>query len=162
MSVDIFLKLSGIPGESKDETHPQEIHVESMSMGASQQGGFNVSGGGGAGKVNFNDITFSKYYDKATPALLLHLCNGKHIKEGLITVRKAGEKPLEYLKVKLTDLLVSAISHSAGSGGGDLLMENLSVNFSKIQMEYQEQNEEGGKQGSPIPMGWSLKENKAL
>ena len=160
MAVDMFLKLDGIKGESKDHKHKDEIHIESFTWGLSQTGTFGSAGGGGAGKVNVHDISITKALDKSTPSLMLMCCNGKHIKEGLITVRKAGEKPLEYLKIKLQDILVSGVQHS-GSSGGDLLSEALSLNFAKFQMEYQEQQADGSGQKAG-EMGWDTKANQKL
>ena len=85
MAVDMFLKLEGIKGESKDDKHKDEIHIESFSWGVTQQGGFNVGGGGGAGKVNVHDISISKYLDKSSALLMSHCCTGKHIPSGLVT-----------------------------------------------------------------------------
>lgn len=161
MAVDMFLKLDGIKGESKDAKHKDEIHIESFSFGANQTGAFGTGGGGGAGKVQFHDISVTKVVDKSSPELLLHCANGKHIKEGLITVRKAGENPLEYLKIKLNDLLVSSVQ-DAGHGGGDLPMESLSLNFGKVYVEYQEQDASGKPAGGPVHFGWDLKANTKL
>jgi type VI secretion system secreted protein Hcp len=63
----------------------------------SQSGTTHMGGGGGAGKVNVQDLSLTKYVDKASPNLVMATCNGKHYKEALLTVRKAGEKPIEYL-----------------------------------------------------------------
>jgi len=158
MAVDMFLKLDGIKGESLDEKHKDEIHVESFSWGVSQTGTMGTGGGGGAGKVNVHDISVSKYLDKSTPELMLACCSGKHIPSGLITVRKAGTKPLEYLKIKLTDILISGVQ-TAGAGGLDSLTENLSLNFSKFEVSYQPQGADGSAQGGPIMMGWNVKAN---
>lgn len=159
MAVDMFLKLDGIKGESKDHKHKDEIHIESFSWGLSQTGAFNTGGGGGAGKVNVHDISITKFVDKASPALMLHCCNGKHIASGLLTVRKAGENPVEYLKIKLTDLLVSSVQNAGH--GGDLLTENVSLNFAKFHVEYQVQDEKG--KGSPGgEMGWDVKANQKV
>jgi type VI secretion system secreted protein Hcp len=160
MAVDMFLKLDGIKGESKDDKHKDEIHIESFSWGLSQTGNFNVGGGGGAGKVNVHDISISKNLDKSSPPLMYHCATGKHIPSGLVTFRKAGDKPLEYLKIKLTDILVSSVQH-AGSGHGDLLSENLSLNFAKFEVEYYEQKPDGSGQKAG-EMGYDIKANKKL
>ena len=138
MAVDMFLKLDGIKGESQDSKHKDEIHIESFSWGMSQTGAMSTGGGGGAGKVHVQDISISKFVDKASPELMLSCCTGKHIASGLITVRKAGEKPLEYLKIKLTDILISNVQDS-GHGSGDALTESVTLNFAKVQVEYQQQ-----------------------
>jgi type VI secretion system secreted protein Hcp len=157
MAVDMFLKLDGIKGESKDAKHKDEIHIESFSWGMSQTGHFGAGGGGGAGKVAVHDISVTKFLDKSSAALMLNCCSGKHIPNGLITVRKAGDKPLEYLKIKLTDILISGVQEAGH--GSDLLTENVTLNFAKFHVEYQEQKPDGS--GSPAgEMGWDVKANQ--
>jgi type VI secretion system secreted protein Hcp len=157
MAVDMFLKLDGIKGESKDAKHKDEIDIHSFSWGLSQTGVGHTGGGHGAGKVSVHDISVSKYFDKSSTALMLHCASGKHIKEGLITVRKAGDKPLEYLKIKLTDIIVTSVQE-AGHGGGELLSESLTLNFAKFHVEYQEQKQDGS--GTPAgEVGWDVKAN---
>ena len=159
MAVDMFLKLDGIKGESKDHKHAGEIHIESFSWGLSQTGAHATGGGGGAGKVSVHDISITKFVDKSSCALMLACCNGKHIPSGLITVRKAGEKPLEYLKIKLTDILISG--YQTAGHGSDLLTENFTINFAKVQIDYQEQKPDGS--GSPAgAFGWDVKANIKL
>jgi type VI secretion system secreted protein Hcp len=142
MAVDMFLKLDAIAGESIDKTHKGEIQILAFSFGATQSGSTHMGGGGGSGKVNFQDISFTKYIDKSTPILLQMVANGKHFKEGTLTVRKAGEHPLEYLKIKLNEILVSSYS-SGGSGGEDRLTENVTLNFAKIDVAYSPQKADG-------------------
>jgi len=153
----MFLKLDGIKGESQDHKHAGEIHIESWSWGMSQTGAHGVGGGGGAGKVSVHDISITKFTDKATAALMLNCCNGKHIPNGLVTVRKAGEKPLEYLKIKLQDIIISGVQ-TAGHHN-DQITENLTLNFAKFHVEYTEQKNDGS--GSPGgEMGWDVKANQ--
>jgi type VI secretion system secreted protein Hcp len=160
MAVDMFLKLDGIKGESADHKHKDEIHIESFSWGMNQTGAHGTGGGGGAGKVSVHDISITKYVDKSSPDLMLSCCSGKHLKDGLITVRKAGDKPLEYLKIKLEDILISSVQ-SAGHGGGDLLTENVTLNFAKFYVDYTEQIATGG-EGAKPKMAWDVKANQKL
>ena len=157
MAVDMFLELDGIPGESKDTTHKGLIDILSWSWGMSQSGSFHMGGGGGAGKVNVNDISFTKWVDKASPELMLKCCNGTHIPKGKLIVRKAGENPVEYLVINFEKLLVSSIS-TGGSGGEDRLTENLTLNFAKYSVEYVEQDDKG-KGMTPIKSSWDIEAN---
>ena len=76
-----------------------------------------------------------------------------------MTVRKAGDKPLEYLKLKLTDILISGVQ-TAGHQG-DKLSESVTLNFAKFHLEYQEQKNDGS--GSPGgEMGWDVKANQKI
>ncbi|MFP5481708.1 MAG: Hcp family type VI secretion system effector, partial [Gammaproteobacteria bacterium] len=116
MSVDMFLKIKGVDGESVDSVHAKEIDIAAWSWGMSQSGTTHVGRGGGAGKVSVQDISFTKYIDKATPNLIKACCNGKHFDEAILTVRKAGEKPLEYVVLTMKDVIISNVSQG-GSGG---------------------------------------------
>lgn len=158
MAVDIFLKLDGIKGESQDSKHPGEIDVMSYSFGASQAGTMAYGGGGGAGKVSFQDISFTHRVDKSSPVLFLHCCNGAHIKEATLTNRKAGKDQQEYLVIKLYDMIVSSVQQS-DSSGGDLPVDSVTLNFAKIEMDYKEQKKDGTL-GASVKMNWDQKLNK--
>ena len=158
MAVDMSFKIDGIKGESKLEKHIDEIDVLAWSWGMSQSGTFHGGGGGGAGKVNMQDLSFTKYVDKSSPELMLACSNGKHIKDAVLTIRKAGEKPLEYLTITLEKLLVSSLS-TGGSGGEDRLTENVTLNFAKVKVEYQEQDEKGGPKGGKVTYSWDIEKN---
>ena len=157
MAFDMFIKIDGVNGESKDDKHSKEIDVLAFSHGLSNSGSAHVGTGAGAGKVNVQDISFTKWVDSASPLLMLSCCNGKHHSEATLIVRKAGEKPLEYLKIKLTDVMVTSVT-GGGSGGEDRLTENVSLNFGKINVDYVPQKKDGSGD-SPITMGWDIAAN---
>jgi type VI secretion system secreted protein Hcp len=160
-AVDMFLKLDGITGESQVKGHESEILISSYSLGSSNASSFNSRGGGSsAGKVSFQDIHFTKNVDKASPNLMLHCCNGKHISTGILTLRKAGETPVDYLKLTLTDVLVSSYQ-TGGNGGGQLPMEQVSFSFGKLEVEYKPQRPDGSFDTSVLA-GWDLKLNTAI
>jgi type VI secretion system secreted protein Hcp len=115
MAVDMFIKIDTVDGEAHDSKHKKEIDVLSWSWGMSNNGSAHVGAGAGSGKVNVQDLTFTKRVDTATPKLALACCAGKHFKEAVLVVRKAGNKPVEYLKIKMDVVLISAIS-TGGSG----------------------------------------------
>lgn len=154
MAVDMFMKLDGVKGESADKTYKDQIDVLAWSWGASNSGSAHVAKGAGTGKVNVQDLSFTKYLDAATPDLLLACCNGKHFPKAMLIVRKAGETPVEYLKISMDEVLVSSIS-TGGSGGEDRLTENVTFNFAKVKVEYTGQTEKGGK-GKTATMGWDI------
>jgi type VI secretion system secreted protein Hcp len=160
MSGDIFLKLTGIEGESGDEKHKNEIQLETVSWGASNAASFNYGGGGGTGKVTMQDIHFTKVIDKASAKLFKACCDGTHVKDAVLTFRKAGGKQEEYFQVKLTDLMVSSITWSDHAGGGSLAQEQGSLSFSKIDFVYKVQKEDGSLAGQ-VTSGWDVKANKA-
>lgn len=124
----------------------------------SQSGTTHTSTGGGAGKVNVQDLSLTKYIDKASTVLMTHCATGKHIPKAVLTVRKAGDKPLEYLVITLKDLLISSIS-TGGSGGEDRLTENVTVNFAAYEVAYQQQAKTGGAEGGQVFSKFDIAKN---
>jgi type VI secretion system secreted protein Hcp len=171
---DAFLKLDGIKGESADDKHKGELDILSFSWGMQQTGSQASGGGGGAGKVRAHDFVMMKHVDAASPLLMLNCANGTHIKEANFVVRKAGGTQLEYLKIKLTDVLVSSYEPHAENGNGagghlpavrngqEVPTEKFSLNYSKIEFSYQAQGADGKAQGGPVLAGWDVKANKKV
>jgi type VI secretion system secreted protein Hcp len=157
-AVDYFLKVQGVEGESGDAKHKNEIQLESWSFGATQGGTMAFGGGGGAGKVAMQDFHFVMKTQKASPKLFLACANGEHIKNAVLTCRKAGKEQQEFLKYTFSDLLISSFQ-TGGTGSGDVLpMDQVSFNFAKIESEYKEQKLDGTLAGA-IKMHYDLKTN---
>ncbi|MBP1624761.1 MAG: hypothetical protein H6Q07_2781 [Acidobacteria bacterium] len=158
--VDYFLKIDGIPGEAPDAKHKGEIEVESFSWGANQMGTALTGGGLGAGKAQMQDFSFVMRINKASPKLLLACTSGEHIKSAILVCRKAGKEQQEYLKITFSDLIVTSYS-TTGTGGGEVIpMDQVSLNYTKIEMEYREQKPDGSLAG-PIKAWYDLKEQKS-
>lgn len=157
---DMFLKMDGVEGESLDDKHKNEIELLSFSFGATQPGSAGHGGGSGVGKVQVHDFQFSKYYDKASPKLFESCATGKHTAKVVLTCRKAGGSQQEYLKVTLSEVIVSSIQDS-GSGADSLPTESVTLNFSKIEVEYKPQDEKGNL-GGVVKAGWDLSANKKV
>lgn len=157
--VDYFLKIDGVPGESQDKTHKDEIEVETFSWGEQNLGMASKGGGMGAGKVNFHDFNFAMRLNKASPVLFSKCATGEHIKSAVLTCRKAGKEQQEYLKVTFSDLLVS--NYQTGGSGGDIVpMDAIALNFTKVEIEYKEQKKDGTL-GGAIKKSYDIKEQKA-
>jgi len=157
MAVDMFIKIGPVDGESSDAKHKKDIDVLAWSWGASQSGTTHTGTGGGAGKVNVQDLSFTKYVDSASHALLLACCKGTHYDKAVLVVRKAGDDPLEYIKITMEDLIVTSIS-TGGSGGEDRLTENVTLNFAAVKVDYVEQKKDGSAGDKPS-MNWNIAEN---
>lgn len=160
MAVDMFMKIPGVEGEARDGVHKAEIDVLAWGWGMTQSGSAHVGGGMGSGKVNVHDLSFTKYIDKSSPDLMLACCSGKHFTDAKLTVRKAGENPLEYLIITMQDVIVAGIT-TGGSGGEDRLTENVRLNFAKVKVDYTEQTQ-GGAAGAKPKMGWDIEANKKM
>ena len=160
-TVDYFLKIDGVEGESTDSKHKGEIDLESWSWGESQTGSHSAGGGGGAGKVHMQDFHFVMRMNKASPKLMLACATGQHIPKAVLTMRKAGKEQQEYAKITLSDLLVSSYQ-TGGSAKGDIIpLEQISLNYAKIEFEYKEQKPDGTL-GGAVKAGYDQKKNEKV
>ena len=87
MAVDMFIKIGALKGESADKVHKGSIDVLAWSWGLSNSGSAHYGAGAGAGKVNVQDLSFTKWIDHSSPELLLAGCNGKHFPEAKLVRR---------------------------------------------------------------------------
>jgi type VI secretion system secreted protein Hcp len=142
MASDIFAKIGDIKGESLDAKHKDEIEVLSFSWGVTNAGSMASGTGGGTGKANFHDLTFVHRVDKASPVLMQACAGGDHFKEATITHRKAGKGQQEFFVYKLTDVIITGVSHGGGNQDGDYT-ENVSLQFAKVAVEYKPQKADG-------------------
>jgi type VI secretion system secreted protein Hcp len=162
MAVDMYLRIDGINGESKDSQHPDRIQVLSWSWDVSQTGTAGVGGGLTAGKVEHHDIVIRKLLDKATPVLYKFCCNGNHVASADLYVRKAGggDQALEYLVIHFEDLIITSFN-LGGLPQADQIEEVIKLTYSKVTITYTPQDKAG--QGLPqVTGGWDLQANKAV
>lgn len=159
MALDMFIQVGKLKGESRDAKHKGKTDVLAWSWGMSNSGSAHVGGGAGTGKVNVQDLSFTKYIDNTSAELQLAACNGKHFPDALLIVRKAGEKPLEYVKITMKEVLITSVS-TGGSGGEDRLTENVTLNFAEVKYEYTPQDV-AGNPGDTQTMTWKIAENVA-
>jgi type VI secretion system secreted protein Hcp len=160
-AVDYFLQISGIEGESTDDKHKGFLDVDSWSWGETQTGPHTAGGGAGVGKVSMQDFHFTTRTSKASPKLFLACASGQHFKEAKLVARKAGKAQQEFLTWTFSDLLVSSYQ-TGGSEAGDMLpLDQVSLNFAKIRIEYKAQKADGSLDAA-ITAGWDAKANKQL
>ena len=158
MAQDIFVKITGIDGESQDAAHKNEIEASGWSWEVSQQSTMHSGSGGGAGKATVEDLAFVHMVDRASPNLMKYCLTGKHIDQAVLTVRKAGGSPLEYFKITMTDVIVTKVQPT-GSKTDNGMLENIRLSFAKIKQEYIVQNAQGGS-GGAVTASYDIKSNK--
>ena len=153
-----FLTIDGIKGESTDSKHAGAIDISSFSFGVTNSGSTQIGGGAGAGKASFSSFKFNKLYDSSSPALFEGTATGEHFKAATFTFRRSGAEQADFLTVKLTDVLITG--YQQGGTKEPPLLEAVSLDASKIAIEYKPQRADGSL-GSPIGTSFSVTENKA-
>ena len=131
-AVDMFLAIDGVQGESKDREHEDEIDILAWSWGTHSN----------SRQVCVQDVSITKYVDKASPILLMNQVEGVVYPSATLVIRKAGGTPLEYIILDFRNLNVSSLS-TGGSGGEDRLTENVTLNFDEVVYKYTPQKEDG-------------------
>jgi type VI secretion system secreted protein Hcp len=158
-AVDMYLKLTGIPGESVAIQHKDEILIESYSMGMSMPLTTGSTGGTTTGKAVFDEVQFTKRTDRSTPALMLSCANGTHIAEAVLSLRKPGAESFLFMRVTLSDVIVTRFLNAA-SASDTTPMESFSLNFRKIKVEHIRQNPDGSTAISTF--AWDLALNRSF
>ena len=159
-AIDAFLQLDGITGESRDSRHPGAIELNSWSFGVANAGVHATSSGGGTGRVAFQEIHVTAAVSLASPQLMLHCATGKHITQGTITVRKAGDTAAsgqEFLIVVMKDVVITSVQNNTNTNEGPT--ETFTLAFSKVEFEYKPQKPDGTL-GPAAVFSWDLKTNR--
>jgi type VI secretion system secreted protein Hcp len=154
---DYFLKIDGIPGESRDDKHKDWIELASFSWGLTEPR-TGMGAGSRAGRAQFSDFSIVKVVDKASPQLFLSCASGKHIKEAMLSVRQPAPQRMEYLKIIFSNVLVTSFDEAAGA---DPPHETIGFNFDHIEMTYTPQDATG-EPGDPVAGGWDLSKNAKI
>ena len=147
----MFLSVKGakhgtITGESQDSAHKGEIEVLGWTWG--MQGKSSLGGGSATGKATVRELSIVKRVDKASTALMGALRTNEVINVAVLTLRKTGKTPLEYLKITIEQGRIMSLDIEAGdTSGASALVERVSFSFNKIEVEYTPQGGDGLPQG---------------
>jgi type VI secretion system secreted protein Hcp len=159
MSYAIFIKMDGIKGESTDAKHEGEIEALSWSWGVTNLSSETIGKVGRAtGKANSSDLNFSHRIDLASPLLIKACASGRHLKEAIVTVQKAGSESQPFLVVKLYNVMVKGVETGVDISENSIT-ENVALTFSRMEFVYSEQKP-GGTAGSSSQVFWDIKSNK--
>ncbi len=156
MSVDVYMKVEKVKGESTDAKHKDWFELLSFNIGVSQPvTGISAAGGLTAGKADFQDFCAVKTLDSATPILSIFCAGGEHIPKvevDLCTVIKG--KQHVFMKYILEKCLLTSVTAS-GTNGDDRPLENLCIAYSKITWKYSPFDNDGATGGS-TDRTWNL------
>jgi len=164
MAVDYFLKIDGIPGESPDEAHNNEIELGSWSWGENQPNvGARSVHGQGTGRVNMRPFKFTAPTNSSSVKLMLACAQGTHIATVVLTCRKAGGGQEEFLLITLSDVLVADydVCSEEAESGVPIPIDQVDLIYGKIEYEYRPQNYDGAL-SNPIKAGYNLETNMAV
>jgi type VI secretion system secreted protein Hcp len=156
MGVNIVLKYEDIKGESAVKGHEGEIDVLMWDWGCESNVWGPKSGQGNAGGVDARNLTITKYFDRASPALcgrMWILPAPDKTSTAVLTCIKVGGNsgPLEFIQITLQRPYVCSIHHSRETKGGELterFVETVSLGFGGIEILYRGQKADQSKDAS--------------
>lgn len=149
--VEYYLKIDGIRGESlRDRFHRDWIDISSFGWGASRPSG-------GSGKVQMQDFSFVSQVSQASPKLFLAVAKGEHIRRATLDVVRT-EQEEAYLVIKFEDVIVTSYRVS---GNDALAVEEVTLDFAKISIDYRPTDPRSGELGAPVHASWDIKANKS-
>jgi type VI secretion system secreted protein Hcp len=151
MAATFLLKIDSIKGESQFDGYSDYMQVDKWKLGGTQTGTFGSgTSGGGGGTFTADDLDVTMKSNKGTPKMLEGCAKGQHFKTAtLVALKASGEaKPVEYLKITLSDVVISkhGIGYEPpppGSKAADLVVDTFSLNYAKVAVEYKEQKPDG-------------------
>jgi type VI secretion system secreted protein Hcp len=156
---NIYLKLDGLNGESMDDEHKDWIEVESWSWGVDNPASFAQGQGGQSTQAHVSAINVVKNCDAASVAMYKACTTGKHIPKGTLSCLKLdGDSRIEYMKVDLTDIMVSNLQWSA-SGTEHHVHESVGLVFAEFKQAYKLQQDKGTPKGS-TEFGYNVQTSK--
>ena len=155
MAVDFFLRIDGIEGESADAKHKGEIDVLSWSWGVSNTGRASPGSGVPAGLPTIQDLHFTARLSKASPRLFNACARGQHLTQARLSAVRAGAKQAEFFTLTLNEVRVTSYQTGGSEEAEIVPMDQVSLNFAKLQMEYRAQKADGSLD-APVVAGWDL------
>ena len=102
--------------------NPEVISSFSWGIGAALR---SDQGGGGA---VFKELTLTKILSNSSKKLFEHCAAGTHFKEVVIHISRKGNGKQDYLKITMSDVLVSSYQ----VGGADVPTETISLTYARI------------------------------
>jgi type VI secretion system secreted protein Hcp len=149
-----FLNIPGVPGESTDTNHSDQIDVLSFSLGVSGPGanagcpGSHSPSGGGTGS---QQLSIVKNIDKSSPQLMLSAAVGTHYQTVTLTLRKHGATQ-DYLTYTFSTVFVTSVQWAHDD---ESPKEDVTFQYGQMNISYKPQNSDGS-YASPIATCFSI------
>ncbi|MDA8586562.1 type VI secretion system tube protein Hcp [Rhodobacteraceae bacterium] len=136
MALSGTMLIPDIAGESRRADHEDEIDIMSIDWNMSQASNMQQGSGRTSSRATVNPLGITKTYDASSPYLALACMQGKAFDEITISFRQdSGEAHLDYLKITLTNVIISSYSLN-GSAMGEEISDSISLSFEKVKKIY--------------------------
>lgn len=160
MASNVYMKVSGVPGESQETNHKEWIECTGVNYSVNSPVSYQAGGGSAVGAAEPSPISVYAKQGKHSPEFQKAQFNGKSF--DLIefeflkqTGADAGEK---FMVIKIKHAMVT--NYAPDLSGQSEPMESVSLTYEDIEIEYFGQNSQN--QLSRVgATGYNLKEKKS-
>ncbi len=160
MSINYFLRIDNIDGESTDVDHTRWIDVRSYNWGL-QASEIDPSNPRPSGRADFADLIVVKGVDAATPELIIASASGRVIANvELEGVRVSDNRPT-FVRYVLGNCIVTTVSHESANSDQDRPTETVHFAYGTLTAAYTP-IDSAGTTGTPITRGWDIRTNREL
>lgn len=159
MSDVLILDIASIPGNCQITGYTDKIIVSSYSHSASiplQQDASKTERT--AGRPMLSELSFSKMSDLSTTAMYKACTQGTKL--GLIKLNVGRVENGVYMNFFTYSMTNGMISRISTSGGGGIPSDSFSINFTKIQCDYTQQQSDSTAKGTGT-WNWNIETMKA-
>lgn len=166
MSVEMYLKIDGVTGGSKDYSHKGWSDVLSWGWAmVSNRSSAHVTDND---KTSFKEISIVKKIGRDSAAIMLLYAQGKVVPYAdlaIIPIVAKREAKQKYLSIRMEDVLVKSII-TGGNNTEDAFSENIILLFDKIRFEYSVNAMSGGgnpsHDASDYNFAWDISQNREM
>ena len=128
-SYDTFLRIDSIEGTSTAHGLESYIEIYSFSLGFT--------------RGTCSSLSVMKSMDESSAPLTEAVLMGTLFPTATVVMRRPGERPFTFLRLTLSNVVVTSLQESGSAGGDFRPTESLSIQPSSVKMEAFEENEFG-------------------
>lgn len=129
-----------LKGESVAAEHKDEIVVRSWSWGLSA--GHALGSTQATARRVWQELSVVKGIDAATTPLMSALATNDELKQVVLTMRKPGERQIDYFRITLEGARIVSLRHQCDAQG--VTSEVVGFAFTKVEVQYTPQQSGGG------------------
>lgn len=146
-TTNYILKIDSVRGETRREGKDDLIEVLSFEYGISAG---HFQGEGNSKRRAYTNVRFTKLVDRSSVTIQQMLATNSKIRQATLTLNKAGGEQLEFYKVTLKDAYIVSYKirgEDLPDAYRSLPRDEFEISFRRIEIEYEEQNEQGLRKG---------------
>jgi type VI secretion system secreted protein Hcp len=156
-SVDLFLRIAAIRGESVDGQHRDEIDLRSVHDGVAGPGSTRC--GAAPKTAGLGSLVVTKSFDLASAGLLRDALTGHTEPKATIVARTRGGAPYNVLGIVLSGVRIQSVRDIVDSGGA---AEQVTLGFARIEWTYAAARATGGPDPTrTVHLCWDVAADKA-